>query len=139
LRYSLNEQPPTTASVQMGMHLAQPGSYTLAFTVKGTPTADHLWLTDKETGEKTDMLTDSYTFTIDEPCTLNNRFTLQLSDGITEVKEVREVKEVKDDDPCYDLQGRLVSPLTSHLSPLTSHPSPLQKGIYIQGGKKIIK
>lgn len=93
LRYSLNEQPPTTASVQMGMHLAQPGSYTLAFTVKGTPTADHLWLTDKETGEKTDMLTDSYTFTIDEPCTLNNRFTLQLSDGITEVKEVREVKE----------------------------------------------
>lgn len=125
LRYSLNEQPPTTASVQIGMYLAQPGSYTLAFTVKGMPTADHLWLTDKETGEQTDMLTGSYSFTIDEPCTLNNRFTLQLSDGVTEVKEVNGVNEVKDDS-WYDLQGRKVN-------------SQLPKGIYIQGGKKIIK
>ena len=38
----------------------------------------------------------------------------------------------------YDLQGRRLSSLTSHLSPLTPHPSPLNKGIYIVNGKKII-
>ena len=35
----------------------------------------------------------------------------------------------------YDLQGRMIN---NSSSPITHHPTPLQKGIYIQNGRKII-
>ena len=45
-----------------------------------------------------------------------------------------------DDGNCvtYDLYGRRISPLTSHLSPLTSHLSPLKQGLYIVNGRKVV-
>ena len=35
----------------------------------------------------------------------------------------------------YDLQGRMIN---NSSSPITHHPTPLQKGLYIQNGRKII-
>ncbi len=125
LRYSLNEQPPTTQSVQVGMVIAEAGTYTLAVNLRGDTNAasQHLWLKDKDTGTETDLLTDSYTFTVSEPTTLNNRFLLQLNDGITTVPSV--ATQSQQAGQTYDLQGRPVSTPT--------------RGLYIQNGKKVIK
>ena len=124
LRYSLNEQPPTTANVQIGMHIDHAGTYALSINVRGEaqPATQHLWLKDMLTGSETDLMTDDYTFNIDEPVTLNNRFVLQIGDGITNVTDV-ERPTFNVERIIYDLQGRPVS-----------HPS---KGIYIKDGKKI--
>lgn len=123
LRYSLNELPPTTNSVQIGMHLQEAGTYTLAVNMRGdlSQAPQHLWLTDKDTSIETDLLTDSYTFTVAEPCTLNGRFLLQLSDGITSVPSVAVPQQQTGQ--LYDLQGRPVS-------------APA-KGVYIKNGKKV--
>ncbi|MCR4956987.1 MAG: leucine-rich repeat domain-containing protein [Prevotella sp.] len=122
LRYSLNELPPTASTVELGMHLAEAGTYTLSITVRGEASpVPHLWLKDKETGSETDLLTDSYTFNVTEPCTLNSRFVLQLSDGITAVSSVAVPQQQPQQ--LYDLQGRRVA-----------HPA---KGLYIKDGKKI--
>jgi hypothetical protein len=82
-----------------------------------------LWLKDKETGTETDLLSDSYTFTVTEPCTLNNRFELKLNDGITPVQGVEAMPQQSEQ--LYDLQGRRVN-----------SPS---RGLYIQGGKVVVK
>lgn len=123
LRYSMNELPLTTATVELGMHLQEAGSYTIAMNVRGEAYQGlHLWLKDTETGTETDLLTDSYTFTVSEPCTLNNRFVLSLNDGITSVPTV-ETKTQQAAQQIYDLQGRRVNT-----------PG---KGLYIKNGKKV--
>jgi len=121
LRYSLNELPPTATNVQVGMRLSEPGIYTLALNVRGDKSAalQHLWLKDQETGTETDLLSDNYTFTVKEPCTLNNRFLLVFSDGVTEVPSVVDMPQKNEQ--LYDLQGRPVSTPT--------------KGLYIRNGK----
>lgn len=125
LRYSLNELPPTTQSVQIGMRIVEAGTYTLAFSMRGdrASASQHLWLKDMETGTETDLLSDSFTFIVEEPGTLNNRFVLQLNDGITAVEGVETAPSHSSQ--LYDLQGRPVST-----------PS---KGIYIRNGKKHIQ
>jgi hypothetical protein len=126
LRYSFNELPPTTVSVEIGMHLAEAGSYTLSMSKRGEAafgTPDHFWLTDRETGAQTDLLSDSYTFSIEEPGTLSSRFVLQLSDGITAVPFIEALPQYTE--RLYDLQGRRIA-------------TPA-KGVFIKGGKKIIK
>lgn len=125
LRYSLNELPPSTESVQIGMHLVDAGTYTLCISVSGETHSplQHLWLKDKETGSETDLLGSSYTFTVAEPCTLNNRFVLQLGDGITVIDPIEQ--PTKQVERLYDLQGRPVD-----------QPA---HGIYLRGGKKVIK
>ena len=123
LRYSMNELPLTTATVELGMHLQEAGSYTIAMNVRGEAYQGlHLWLKDTETGTETDLLTDSYTFTMSEPCTLNNRFVLSLNDGITSVPTI-ETKTQQAAQQIYDLQGRRVNT-----------PG---KGLYIKNGKKV--
>lgn len=131
LRYSLNEQPPTAESVQLGMNISQAGTYTISISMKGDPNArydngflpSNLRLKDNETGTVTDIIDEDYTFTVTEPATVNNRFTLLLNDGITAVQSV--ATDAQPDRQTYDLQGRRVS-------------TP-QHGIYIKNGKKLIK
>ncbi|MBQ8158442.1 MAG: hypothetical protein IJ081_05415 [Prevotella sp.] len=128
LRYSFNELPPTTATVELGTHLAEAGSYTLSMNVRtrGASLSDipsHLWLTDSETGSQTDLLTDSYTFTVSEPCTLNSRFVLQLSDGVNAIPCIE--ASPQQSDRLYDLQGRRID-------------TPA-KGFYIKGHRKYVK
>ena len=125
LRYSLNEQPPTARSVQLGVRLAQAGTYCFRFTVGGsfpeytvTPV-----LVDKATGQHIDIADQQeYTFTASEPCTLNNRFEILLGDGITEIDDLQTDNSQKTDHTVYDLQGRQINA-----------PS---RGLYIRNGKK---
>jgi hypothetical protein len=128
LRYSINEQPLATTEVPLGMRLAEPGTYTLQVLPKGSVASASVTLIDRETGVRQDAC-EPYTFSIDEPCTLNRRFTLQLGDGITAVPSVAALPQPSAG-ALYDLQGRRVA---------ASHPSTLRKGLYIQSGKKIIK
>jgi hypothetical protein len=128
LRYSINEQPLATTEVPLGMRLAEAGTYTLQVLPKGSVASGSVTLIDRETGVRQDAC-EPYTFSIDEPCTLNRRFTLQLGDGITAVPSVAALPQPSAG-ALYDLQGRRVA---------ASHPSPLRKGLYIQSGKKIIK
>ena len=142
LRYSINEQPLATTEVPLGMRLAEAGTYTLQVlprrsvagasegsvasgSAAGIPSVT---LIDRETGVRQDAC-EPYTFSVDEPCTLNRRFTLQLGDGITAVPSVAALPQPSAG-ALYDLQGRRVT---------ASHPSTLRKGLYIQSGKKIIK
>ena len=120
LRYSLNEQPPTATSVPLGMYLAQAGTYTLAVSVKGTPSNANLRLLDRESGTITEITSQPYTFTVNEPATLNHRFLLLLGDGITDIEPV--AMPTSPSEQLYDLQGRRIS-----------IPG---RGLYIRGGKK---
>ncbi len=126
LRYSQNEQPLTTTGVQVGMHLAQAGTYTLTVDVRGEAAAalqGNVLLIDRETGERIDILNDPCTFTVSDPCTMNNRFELQLGDGITSLESVEVLPQQSGQ--LYDLQGRRITAPT--------------RGIYIQNRKKFIK
>jgi hypothetical protein len=110
----------------MGRHLAEAGSYTLSMRMRGEAafgTPDHFWLTDRETGTQTDLLSDSYTFNVEEPGTLNSRFVLQLSDDINAIPFIEALPQYTE--RLYDLQGRRIA-------------TPA-KGVFIKGGKKIIK
>ena len=120
LRYSINEQPVFDSDVALGMYLAQPGTYTLQLTTTGN---DPVWLIDHETGAVVDA-TVPYGFAVGTPGSLNRRFTLQIGDGITSVPSVA-MPSQSAAPALYDLQGRRIS-------------SPA-KGLYIQGGKKVIK
>ncbi len=136
LRYSLNEQPPTTQSVQLGMHLAEAGAYTISITTHGSEVSGFdsgvLRLLDKETGAVTAITEEASTFTIDEPTTLNSRFLLMLGDGITSVECVE--ASPQQDDAVYDLQGRKLS--NSKMDKWSDGQMP--KGLYIKNGKKHI-
>lgn len=137
LRYSLNELPPATQNVELGMHLQEAGTYTLALNMRGdlSHAPEEVWLIDKEKETRT-LLTHeassegvevagTYTFTVTEPGTLNNRFVLQLGDGITAVPSVPSVAtQSQQTDQLYDLQGRRVITPT--------------KGLYIKNGKIIL-
>ena len=127
LRYSLNELPLTTTSVELGLHIAEPGTYTLSGRrLHGEAEQSAMFtLKDNETGIETDLLSgESYTFDVAEPGTYNSRFTLRLSDGIVTVPSGVSDGTIDSLQPqtLYDLQGRPVS-------------KP-EKGIYIRGGKK---
>ena len=135
LRYSLNEQPPTTERVDLGMHLSQPGTYTISATIGGTaslssaasglPAGPALTLLDQETGAITAITEAPYTFTIAEPATLNNRFVLLLpAEGITSVTSVAVPSQQAEQ--LYDLQGRQLKGEST------------TKGFYIKNGKKYI-
>ena len=123
LRYSLNEQPLTTREVEVGMLLSEGGEYTLQVAVTGNH-AEQPWLLDAETGACVDA-TEPYTFTVEEPSTINNRFKLRIGDNATEIPLVPATPQETTDD-IYDLQGRKLT------------KGQMSKGIYIQKGKKII-
>ena len=130
LRYSLNELPPVATNVEIGMHLQEAGTCTLAVNMRGdlTQAPQQLWLTDLETGIQTDLLDGTYTFTVAEPCTLNNRFVLQLAGDMTAVQSP-DASPVQDD-AIYDLQGRRIA----HGKAATRQ---LPRGLYIKNGKII--
>ena len=60
LRYSLNEQPHTTAAVELGMHLAEAGTYTIALSAHGHAgdAPREVWLIDKEENPRPCLLTE---------------------------------------------------------------------------------
>ena len=107
----------------LGLTLDAPGTYVLEFSVSG-PAQSAPMLIDHETGECYDAQ-QPCTITVDAPCTLASRFTLQLSDSITAVETIPSAAAESQPAVLYDLQGRRVA-------------TPA-RGLYIRGGKKIIK
>jgi len=118
LRYSINEQPFSTVSVSLGMQFEKPGTYTLSINTTADSPA---LLIDHETGFRTEA-NEPYTFMVERAGTQNQRFTIQMSDGVQSVTSVTAEPQQAG---LYDLQGRRVS-------------TPA-KGLYIRNGKKVIK
>ena len=124
IRYSLNEQPMSTHAVPLGMRLNEPRTYTLQVKTNDE-SGDRVFLYDRNTGKEVDI-TEPYTFTIDEPCTLNNRFEIRIGDGINGIEDLFENNAAPTEKGIYDLQGRR----------LKHHQD---QGIYIENGKKYVK
>jgi len=118
VRYAINERPIADGTVCFGMRFSKPGTYTLRL---NSQSAEQIILTDHLTGERIDM-SQPYTFET-AAGTFDQRFTLQVGDGITAVETIEQSPVTIDH--YYDLQGRRVKNMG--------------KGIFLWNGKKIIK
>lgn len=123
-RYSINERPLANGIIQLGMTLADKGTFTLSLAAprSGNWQQEPVTLVDHLTGQRTLLTDNAYTFTA-ESGTHNNRFTIEIGNGVTNITNVN---VNTNDNDIYDLQGRIVESST------------LKKGIYIIGGKKHI-
>ena len=115
---AINERPLADGVVALGMQVNQPGTFTLS----APRAATSLLLTDAQTGQTTDLSLQDYTFTVAEAGSLDQRFTLVLSVGITAIDAVTAEGQAADVQ-IFDLQGRRIE----------GQP---QQGLYIINGKK---
>ena len=115
---AINERPVGDGIIPVGLYVSQPGTFTISLS-RGNAT---LLLIDNENGKTTDLSQSDYTFTLNEPATLDKRFILNMS-TITSVHSLIERQQQKEQ--YYDLQGRKVS----------GNP---QKGIYVKNGRKLV-
>lgn len=124
-RYAINERPFAQGTVQLGVHCGTVGEYTIALDgeVPGS-----VFLDDKELGVSTDLTTEGgYTFTATAG-DYSSRFALRFTPVATAIEGV-EANESKSTGDIYTLQGVKT----------TESAAKLQKGVYIQNGKKVIK
>lgn len=124
-RYAINERPFAQGTVQLGVHCGTVGEYTIALDgeVPGS-----VYLDDKELGVSTDLTTEGgYTFTATAG-DYNARFALRFTPVATAIEGVK-ADESKSTGDIYTLQGVKT----------TESAAKLQKGVYIQNGKKVIK
>ncbi len=134
--YAINERPLDDGIIRLGMQVNQSGTYQLALTrkegrVTGSLAAEKIWLIDNETGTRFLLLTtdgseqQSYTFTVDDPTTLSERFIIAIGDAeptaITEVERARPMCS----DMLFNLGGQRVT-------------TP-RRGVYIENGKLVMK
>lgn len=121
--YDINERPLGNGIVQLGMEVAEAGTYTLSMTTKGTST-EEIWLIDNDEHTRT-LLSEPYTFTVSNPATLSTRFIIAIGNAeATAVTEVETAQPMRSD-AIFNLSGhRLSEP---------------QRGINIVNGKKYIK
>ena len=123
LAYAINERPLADGIVPLGMRLAEAGTYTLTLSVKGPSDGTPVWLIDRETGIRTQLDRDDYTFTA--PAGSHpQRFVIALGDAEPMAVEAVEA-------PAMTTMG-----LFNLLGQPVSTPA---KGVYIRDGKKIIK
>lgn len=123
VRYAINECPLGNGEFQLGISLNEGGTYTLRLQqpqADGTTVA----LTDHETGRRTDLRNDSYTFTA-KAGTSDNRFTLTLGGDITGIKDHNR-EMTSNNREVYDLSGRR----------MVNGKWP--KGIYVVNGRKVV-
>jgi len=111
---AINERPLTEAdAVALGFSAAAPGIYTISL-ARGH---DMLLLHDALTGQTVDLSQQDYIFTIDEPVTTSQRFSLTIG-STTKVNAI--AGQAEDDAPAYDLQGRRQSAASSTQRPTIS-------------------
>ncbi len=116
---AINERPVADGTVQLGIRVAQGGTYTISAPRNGFR---NIVLMDNETGTETDLANGNYTFNADQG-TNDNRFTLRV--GGVVITGVQAVTAESGQEQYYNLQGqRIAAP---------------QKGLYIVNGKKIMK
>lgn len=134
LAYAINERPLADGIIPLGMRLAEGGTYTLTLRIKpspavgGFPADTPVWLIDNETGARTNLLGEEsgvglYTFTASAG-SHPQRFVIALGDAEPTGVSLTQNSELRTQN-CFNLLGQ----------PVTT-PA---KGVYIRGGKKIIK
>lgn len=112
---AINERPLTEAdAVALGFSATAPGIYTISLR-----RGNGMLLHDALTGQSVDLSQQDYIFTIDEPVTTCQRFSLTI--GGNESTAVNAVAaQPAHDAPAYDLQGRPQSAASSTQRPTVS-------------------
>lgn len=121
-RYAINERPTGEGVVTLGFFAPKSGSYTFEANRNDFKS---ITLVDNETGLSTDLSQQSYTFST-EAGTNNSRFYLLINGNggvVTGVEPVAAAQQQAGQ--VYNLQGQRVSGE--------------KKGLYIVGGKKVVK
>lgn len=115
-QYAINERPVADGTALVGFYAPTKGTYTFSLS---RCDADHVWLTDRETGLTVNLVEGDYVFSAEEGTTAQ-RFMLGL-EGATKIEHA-----VSDEEEAviYDLSGRIVK-------------QPVE-GIYLQNGQKVI-
>lgn len=115
-QYAINERPVADGTALVGFYAPTKGTYTFSLS---RCDADHVWLTDRETGLTVNLAEGDYVFSA-EAGTTAQRFILGL-EGATKIEHA-----VSDEEEAviYDLSGRIVK-------------QPVE-GIYLQNGQKVI-
>ena len=127
-QYAINERPADNGTLRLGILFAEDGDYTLSAIRNDI---GKVILTDHETGIKTDLQQNAYTF--DAQAGMNTtRFTLSFSDATTGISNM--LNGEKSEMEVYTLDGTKVGNTTSGV----------QKGVYVvrqgqQTHKVIIK
>lgn len=121
-QYAINERPLADGLVKLGLSVARGGTYTISL---GRCDMEKVMLIDNETGETTDISYGEYTFST-KAGTFANRFELAFDaeNDATGVKNPGCIKA--GDDAIYNMAGQRVG-------------SRNMRGIYIVGGKKVVK
>ena len=121
VQYAINERPLADGSVQLGVRFGKAGTYT--FTLE-TKAPESVLLIDEETGLTTEINgTEGYTFTA-QAGTTDKRFRLKIAgtaDGIEHLNANSSEGHV------FTIDGKTLS------------TTPKTPGVYVIGGKKVIK
>lgn len=119
VQMAINERPAGDGIIQLGMMVAEAGTYTIKSERNDLPS---MVLVDKQSGTETALTPEGYSFST-EAGTIDNRFELRLS--ASETTGIRSVEATqKAAERYYNLNGQRVD-------------AP-QKGIYVVNGKKVI-
>lgn len=115
-QYAINERPVADGTALVGFYAPTKGTYTFSLS---RCDADHVWLTDRETGLTVNLVEGDYVFSA-EAGTTAQRFMLGLEDATKIEHAVSDNEEAV----IYDLSGRTVQ-----------QPD---KGVYLQNGQKVV-
>lgn len=120
LHYAIDERPIGNGTFALGTYFGKDGEYTISLNTKNV--AGRVVLTDRNTGDVTDLMTDSYTFSA-YAGTNDGRFSIAIENDFTGIKNTEAVDN--DESDMFDMSGRRANEYT--------------KGIVVKGGKKILK
>ena len=121
LAYAINERPLDNGVVSLGMKVPEAGTYTLTLDTKSS---EEVWLIDNDEQTRT-LLSEPYTFTVNEPATLTKRFVIELGNAEPTAIDDAETAQPMRASGLFNLSGQPVD-------------AP-QRGIYIESGRKVIK
>ena len=121
VQYAINERPLADGSVQLGVRFGKAGTYTFTLETKAT---ESVLLIDEATGLTTEInSTEGYTFTA-QAGTADKRFRLKIAgtaDGIEHLNANSSEGHV------FTIDGKTLT------------TTPKTPGVYVIGGKKVIK
>lgn len=121
-RYAINERPLNNGQAQLGLHFGTDGTYTIG--LSNQPDGQ-VTLEDRLTGTKLQLNgTAGYSFTA-KASDSTDRFVLHF-DAVATGINAATTNEADRNDDTYTLDGRKVN-------------NPTAPGLYIKGGKKVIK
>lgn len=121
-RYAINERPLNNGQAQLGLHFGTDGTYTIGLSYQPD---GQVTLEDRLTGTKLQLNgTAGYSFTA-KAGDSTDRFVLHF-DAVATGINAATANEADHNDNTYTLDGRKVN-------------NPTAPGLYIKGGKKVIK